>query len=246
MTQFQPTNNDIYPEPFVAHAPRTAPPPKLCPPLKALILQHTGKKLEPELPVPQYKPLHVGRKANLLWRHRSMLLNRVQLPLPFEAICELEHKAGASTNHPLACSTLLKGGPKWHEFYAPSLQHLRPDITIQPRSTFKRTLPLPDSPYNTIKPDLLEYLGEKDSNKKDSIEYTPREQRRLYRRLLVDIPIINLFSPADLWNEDVKYTITKSNWVPQGVTQILEDVPDQQVIQATLATHKKKKSKKSA
>ncbi|CAO3647919.1 unnamed protein product [Mucor fragilis] len=75
----QPANKTINdPEPFVAHFPRTAPPPTLCPPLCSLITQHLCKKLKPELPIPPYKPLHPGRKANLLWRHRSMLPESVR------------------------------------------------------------------------------------------------------------------------------------------------------------------------
>lgn len=241
----------IYPEPYVPHAPRTAPPPKLCPPLKAVIKQHLGKKVEPDLPVPEFKPLHVGRKANLLWRHRSMLLNRVEVPLPFEILCELERKAGAPTDHPMACSTQMTGGPKWHELYAPSFKrtetmlfHLQPGLKLPPRSTFNREQPLPDSPYATKKPDLLEYVGEQECiPKPPAIEYSPRQQRRLYRRLLLNVPLIDLFSPDDLWKEDKAYTITQSCWIPKGVTKILEDIPSEEIIQTTLAQSSKKKQK---
>ncbi|RUS15552.1 hypothetical protein BC937DRAFT_92313 [Endogone sp. FLAS-F59071] len=85
------------PPPFISHIPHTAPPSPLSPPLKALILQHAGKKLEPVLPEPAFKPLHLGRKANLLWRHRTKILAAVLPPLPTELLYELERKASKPT-----------------------------------------------------------------------------------------------------------------------------------------------------
>ncbi|KAG2203148.1 hypothetical protein INT47_004955 [Mucor saturninus] len=46
-----------------------------------------------------------------LWKYRSMLSDRVQLPLPFEIICERERKAGATVGHALYAGILLTGGP---------------------------------------------------------------------------------------------------------------------------------------
>ncbi|KAI7875677.1 hypothetical protein K492DRAFT_182412 [Lichtheimia hyalospora FSU 10163] len=93
------------PESLVPNVPHTAPPPPLCPPLAAIIRLSLGKNLEPELPKPEFKPLHPGRQANLLWRWRSDLLARVQLPLPLEIIRELEQKAGATNEN------AMSGGP---------------------------------------------------------------------------------------------------------------------------------------
>lgn len=218
--------------------PRTAPPPLLCPPLHSLIKQHLGKKLEPELPVPAYKPLHPGRKANLLWKYRTMLLDRVQVPLPFEILCEIERKAGASIGHALYSGTLLTGGPKWDEFYisTESMAHLNPNIKLSSRSNLTRTLEkLMDSPYSTItKLSLVDNI----EKVKLPLEYSSRQKTRLYRRLLTNIPLTNIISPLSLWNQPCK--ITKSHWVPQGVTIILQDIPTEQVIETTLSTKKKK------
>lgn len=219
------------PEPFVPHVPRTAPPPLLCPPLQILIKQHLGKKVEPELPIPAYKPLHPGRKANLLWRYRSMLLEKVQLPLPFEIVCEIERKAGASVGHALYSGTLMTGGPKW-DFYisTESMAHLNPTINLPKRSRLNRThTRLMDSPYATItKPSLVDYVPEV----KLPFELSSRQKARLYRRLLTDIPFTDIISPLSLWSQSCK--ISKSNWVPQGVTTVLKDIPTEQVIKTTL------------
>ncbi|KAI7873699.1 uncharacterized protein EV154DRAFT_607084 [Mucor mucedo] len=219
------------PEPFVPHAPRTAPPPLLCPPLQALIKQDLGKKLEPELPIPAYKPLHPGRKANLLWKHRSMLLDRVQLPLPFEIICEIERKAGATVGHALYAGTLLTGGPTW-DFYlsTDTMTHLNPTIKLPKRSTLNRNhQTLMDSPYATITNiSLVDHV----KKVKRPFNFPTRTKSRLYRRLLTNIPFTNIISPTTLWTQSCK--ILKSHWVPQGVTRILEDIPSEQVIKTTL------------
>ncbi|CEP14046.1 hypothetical protein [Parasitella parasitica] len=231
----QPSDHRLHdPEPFVPHVPHTAPPPALCPPLCSLITQHLGKKLEPELPIPQYKPLHPGRKANLLWKHRSMLLDRVSVPLPFEIICELEHKAGAPMTHPLACSNLLTGGPRWDDFYSSftktvkMIQHLQPDISklAHPISKITRKETLPKSPYENQHPgSLLEFLGSSADDSKDPFRFTNRQLHRVYKKLLQQIPLINVVYSDQLWNPQ-DYKITKSQWVPQGVTKLLEDVPN--------------------
>ncbi|KAI7907270.1 uncharacterized protein BX663DRAFT_495377 [Cokeromyces recurvatus] len=253
----QPDNLKIQSEPFVPHAPRTAPPPELCPPLCALVTRHLGKKVEPELPVPQYKPLHVGRKANLLWKHRSMILDKVHLPLPFEILCELEAKAGAPESHPMACATLKTGGPQWDDFYAPIhpavklLEHLDPRVTIKPFDkdliALRLNYRLPKSPYMTSKPSLLEYLCDEDEHSKDSVItdacYSPREKRRLYINLLRYIPCIDMFPANQLWKKGINYNVFTSNWAPKSVNRLLEDVPSEEVIQTTLDSSFPKKNK---
>ncbi|KAI8971651.1 hypothetical protein BDF20DRAFT_691505 [Mycotypha africana] len=247
----RPANFKIEFDPFVPHVPRTAPPPKLCKPLQVLIQKHLQKKIEPILPVPAYKPLHPGRRANLLWRYRSMLLNRVSVPLPFEIICELESKAGAPKDHPLSCSSLGKGGPKWDDFYSSienaviMMLHLQPNIKLPARSNLLRKETLFDSPYSKVRtPTLVEFLEEKKGNGREqkaiAFEYTPRRKRRLYQRLLAKIPLIDTFKATELWENTKTYTISKSHWAPQVVHQLLEDVPSQEIRDATLATTNKK------
>lgn len=216
------------------------------PALRSLITQHLGKKPEPELPIPAYKPLHPARKANLLWRYRSMLLDRVQVPLPFEILCELERKTGASPEHPLYSGNLVVGGPKWNDgFYLSQHQnmmiHLDPYFIMEEKGVMKRSLKLMDSPYATPKkPSLLEAIGEEEIDKA-LYEYTPRQKKRLYKKLLVHVPLIDIISPLDLWNEKVKYKISTSYWVPQGITLLLEDVPSEEIIESTLSDTKKNK-----
>ncbi|KAI8983729.1 hypothetical protein BDB01DRAFT_789884 [Pilobolus umbonatus] len=229
-----------YPSPLVPRVPHTAPPPPLSPVLCAIILQETKKKIEPELPVPKYKPLHRGRQANLLWRHRSLLLNIVPVSLPYEIVCELEIKAGASPHHPLHLGTLMRGGPLWNQFYAPLnidyIQHLSPNRIPLPRSTFTRTL-WAESPYKIIqKKDPLEYYEDRVSMR-ERREYSEREKRRMYRRLLMEVPVTDQFTSESLWKSD-KWTITKSHWIPRAINQILQDVPDLSVIESTLPTKK--------
>jgi hypothetical protein len=241
------------PEPLVAHAPRTAPPPVINPPLRSLITQDLGKKIEPDLPVPAYKPLHPSRQANLLWRYRSMLLERVQVPLPFEIICEIERKAGAIIGHPLYSGTLTTGGPKWDDgFYLDQHQnmmiHLNPNIKLTDTKKFVRNKTLMDSPYAAPKKQtLLEAIGQAEEKEKaDLHEYTPRTKKRLYRKLLTHIPLIDIISPTALWDQTKNYKISKSHWVPQGVTLLLQDIPSEQVIETTLSTPTKKKIRRSS
>ncbi|KAI8641492.1 hypothetical protein BD408DRAFT_418119 [Parasitella parasitica] len=236
------------PKPLVPHIPHTAPPPALCPPLCSLITQHLGKKIEPDLPIPQYKPLHPGRQANLLWKHRSMLLDRVSVPLPFEIVCELEHKAGAPMTHPFACSNLVTGGPKWDDFYSSFtktvniIQHLQPDISKLAHHTSKiiRKESLPKSPYeNQHPPSLLQYLGSSADDSIDPFRYTNRQIHRMYKKLLQQIPLVNIVCSDKLWDPQ-DYRVTKSQWVPKEVTKLLDDVPSEEVIRTTLLSTKKK------
>lgn len=242
---------NIQQEPFVARAPRTAPPPLLCPPLRAIITEDLQKNLEPELPVPPYKPLHPGRKANLLWKHRSMLLDRVSVPLPFEIICELEKKAGAPSQHPLACATRLTGGPSWSTFYSPltnvikMMPHLTPNIELPKQSVVARQEFLPSSPYKAPKkPSLIEYIEPEQDQRRPIVQYTSRQKRRLYRRFLQDVPLINQITANQLWDENVKYTVSKSQWIPKTVTLMLQDIPEEHVIESTLRPPSKTKKNK--
>lgn len=229
-----------HPEPLVPHAPRTAPPPLLCPPLKSLITQHLGKKLEPELPEPAYKPLHVGRKANLLWKHRSMLLDRVQVPLPFEIVCELELKAGAARDHPLYAGTRMTGGPRWNEFYLVQrdLTHLNPALCIPKPKLNRVPVQLIESPYATTTTATLLRVEDMDTMR-PAFEYSERQKKRLYRRLFTHIPFTGIISPLEMWTKSEQ--ISKSGWVPQAVTKVLMDVPNDSVIEATLSRNTKKK-----
>ncbi|ORE09996.1 hypothetical protein BCV72DRAFT_222289 [Rhizopus microsporus var. microsporus] len=253
LNQFKPVDFK-HPEPFIPHVPRTAPPPPLCPPLRVLITDHLGKRLSPILPEPKHKPLHVGRKANLLWRHHSNLLSRVSVPLPFEILCELETKAGALPNHPMSAASLGKGGPKWDQFYFAyqnnfDLAHLSPHLKSHvPQSKVVRSQTVAGirSPYETVKmPNILEYLEEKESKKpelqKYESPYDNRQTRRLYRRLLNEIPCMDMFTWETLWKEGVNYTIFKSNWIPKGVRELIPETLSSEVIKETMKTNKRKK-----
>jgi hypothetical protein len=179
-----------------------------------------------------------------------MLLDRVSIPLPFEIICELEKKAGAPLQHPLACATLLTGGPLWNTFYSSltnvidMMPHLRPNVQLPRQSQLVRREPLPNSPYTTPKkPSLVEFIEPDQDQRRSIVQYTSRQTRRLYRRLLQDVPLINRFTAYQLWDENVKYTVSKSQWVPKGVTFVLQDIPEEYVIESTLQSSSKKKKK---
>ncbi|KAI7873952.1 uncharacterized protein EV154DRAFT_401781, partial [Mucor mucedo] len=152
-----------------------------------------------------------------LWNYRSMLLDRVQLPLPFEIICERERKAGATVGHALYAGILLTGGPT-RDFYltTDTMTHLNPIIKLPKRSTLNRNhQTLMDSPYATITNiSLVDHV----KKVKRPFNFPTRTKSRLYQRLLTNIPFTQ------------SYKISKSHWVPQGVTRILEDIPSEQVI----------------
>lgn len=158
--------------------------------------------------------------------------------------------------HPLTCSKLVTGGPRWDDFYSglanavKMIQHLQPAITsnVKPSSLLVRRQPLPKSPYESQRPvSLLEYLEPVGVSEKDNsnlFRYTNRQIHRLYKKLLQQVPLINVIHPDQLW-EQRNYTITRSQWVPQGVTRVLDDIPSSQVIETTLLSTKKKHIKRS-
>ncbi|KAI8092232.1 uncharacterized protein B0P05DRAFT_525362 [Gilbertella persicaria] len=230
------------PTPLVPHVPRTAPPPPLCPALRVLVTHHLNKRLEPILPEPQFKPLHPGRKANLLWRYRSMLLSRIQLPLPFEILVEIESKAGASVTHPLAAAVRGTGGPIWAFYQCLKhdmvMSHLDPHVKLPPplSSQLRRTQPLTSSPYSTHTPLLIEPM---EPLLKEPVEYDARKRKRLYRKLLRQIPLITKFEPNELWKQGMQYQVSASFWVPKAVNEILKDIPTQQVIDSTIKKKRK-------
>ncbi|ORZ24014.1 hypothetical protein BCR42DRAFT_446000 [Absidia repens] len=239
-----------FPLPLIPHIPHTAPPPPLCYPLQTIVTKQLKKRLDPELPVPLYKPLHRGRQANLLWRWRSMLIQRLEVPLPFEIVCELELKAGATPDHPCFSGVLLQGGPRWNDMYLhyekdPDLAHLCPTATatpLVPLSHLHRRLPLPRSPFSApasvyATSTLLEMSpataaaarqsATKDDNESTSQEtyhqYRPRQVRRLYANLLKTVPLISPIPQSiSLHDPKLKYSFSRSQWTAGSVTKILD------------------------
>ncbi|ORX46059.1 hypothetical protein DM01DRAFT_1410728 [Hesseltinella vesiculosa] len=236
------------PEPFVPHVPHTTPPRQLCGPLKALVEQDMYKKIEPELPEPQFKPLHPGRKANLLWRWRSFLIEHMEPPLPMEIVNELETKAGASKDDPLTAKQMQKGGPEWMYLYDrygidPDLMHLRPVPELVPRAKMSRRLPLPPSPFakplgafeaSTFLDNLCDYQGslQLDDNGIDQSHNHPgavpaipeRRLRRFYQRLLSKVALISPLPEANtLYDPSISYTISRSTWQTGTPTRTVLD-----------------------
>ncbi|KAI9032890.1 hypothetical protein CLU79DRAFT_802092 [Phycomyces nitens] len=228
----------VVPKPLVPHVPHTAPPPPLSQPLCTLV-KRTGRKLEPELPKPLYKPLHRGREANLLWRWRSNLLDRIQLPLPFEIGCELETKSGLDPLDPRSAANQLIGGPRWEEMYGDrrddaDIMHLCPTSSLVPLSRLHRR-PAPPSPYTagaspyaTIS--MIHLLDPSFDVPVETtfIPFDARSKRRLYRRLLNQVPFLSpLPTTSHLWDETL-YKSKDSAAIPCSVLHILQndDVPD--------------------
>lgn len=215
-----------YPEPFVPHVPHTAPPPALCVPVEALITKDLDRKLEPTLPEPQFKPLHPGRKANLLWSHRSHILSFLKPPLPWEILCELETKATAKPLTPASAEARQTGGPLWHDLYDledDDLAHLHPFCKHRPPTKLKRKpvdlttvtpFSAPPSPFATrtllqfVDPDV-KLTGPRERRVIPAFKL-PRWKRRLYMRLLQEVPFISPRPTAKtLWNK-IDYTIGRS------------------------------------
>jgi len=120
-------------------------------------------------------------------------------------------------------------------------------FAIKPPSKLVRKQALPKSPYENQRPaSLLEYLEPSVSEKDNTnlFRYTNRQIRRLYKKLLQQVPLINVIHSDQLW-EQRNYTITKSQWVPQGLTKVLNDIPSSQVIETTLLSTKKKHIRRS-
>ncbi|KAI9492140.1 hypothetical protein BDB00DRAFT_788933 [Zychaea mexicana] len=232
-----------HPEPLIPHVSRTAPPPPLCGPLKALVASVVKKNLDPKLPEPEYKPLHPTRQANLLWRWRTNLLERVPPPPPFEIICELERRAGAPESHPRHVANLRIGGPSWDDLYSgqeghPDLMHLCPSANLVPRSKVPRTRQsLPSSPsaaepssYSTLS--MIQYVNPDFEPLQDQTDYREkklRKARRMYRRILSKMPFLSPMPTASaLWDPKIKYKVSYSCWIPQSVVR-MEKVSDSAV-----------------
>lgn len=247
----------------------------MCPPLQILITQLQNKKLEPELPEPRYKPLHLGRKANLLWAWRSKLLSKAQVPLPQEILNELESKA---TGPNPGMSLTLDGGPRWEMMYGPRqrkyqlergeqfihLAHLDPHARLVPRHELqRRRLPLPMSPYSnpfsTVSPFSTAYmlgLIEEDHDDeeievmaKHPTELKPRQIRRYYQRLLSEIPCMTgLTSREMLWDSNQKHTLFTSVASVTSSRRTLsgDELPCEDVMEQSIASSgSKRKSSKS-
>ncbi|CAG8739249.1 4042_t:CDS:2, partial [Acaulospora morrowiae] len=199
------------PKPIVRGFPRTAPP-RMSPSLKTLLVSQ-GKSLYPVLPVPKHKPLYPSRRANLLWRHYSKNMKSIMPPINDKLLDEIEKKAGKGT--------LTSEGVGWRESIPSNTEYnidgkkflTLPPNTGAPKHSRDR---VKEGPYKTSNPH----------------NPRPRFIRRIYQRLLTDIPILKekkiesesstvLGSqiPKNLENVEKKssmdqkhYIITKSPW----------------------------------
>ncbi|KAL0089246.1 hypothetical protein J3Q64DRAFT_1392180 [Phycomyces blakesleeanus] len=238
----------VRPEPLVPHVPHTAPPPPLSKPVCALV-RRLKKPLEPKLPESPYKPLHRGRQANLLWKWRSNLLERIEVPLPFEIGCELETKSGLDPLDPRGAANTLKGGPRWDEMYGDrgqdaDIMHLCPTSVLVPLSRLQRR-PAPPSPYTAGASPYatLSMVHLLDPSfdvplETTSVPVDPRTKRRLYRRLLVKVPYLSpLPTASKLW-DNTSYTATSSCIVPTSVLNVLQD---EDISEESLRAFEKKK-----
>jgi hypothetical protein len=258
------------PEPFYPHIPHTAPPPPLCAPLQILIKGLQNKKLEPELPESRYKPLHLGRKANLLWAWRSKLATKVQVPLPIEILNELELKA---TSPSVTAHQTADGGPPWELMYGARqrrylgdgsdnyihLSHLNPNSSLEPKSKLRRSYQLPHSPYSnemsTISPfsvtSMLSLVTETPRSSKCEhalkplMPVKPRQLRRYYQRLLAEIPCMTgLTMQNALWEKGQKHVLFTSTAATPAMRRMLteDEVPSLEVIEKVLSKGKKSRS----
>ncbi|KAF9575748.1 hypothetical protein EC968_001940 [Mortierella alpina] len=82
----------IKPKPLHYNNPKTVPPIYI-PVVATLIQSATGKGVEPTLPVPLFKPLHGRREANLRWRYFTKQVGKLKAPLPGEIRQEMERKS---------------------------------------------------------------------------------------------------------------------------------------------------------
>ncbi|KAJ2960151.1 hypothetical protein NQZ79_g4505 [Umbelopsis isabellina] len=258
------------PEPFYAHIPHTAPPPPLCAPLQTLIKGLQNKKLEPELPESRYKPLHLGRKANLLWAWRSKLISKVQVPLPIEILNDLELKATSPSG---SIHQTTDGGPPWESMYGTRqrrylsegsdnyihLSHLDPNSKLIPRSKLKRSQQLHVSPYSnqisTLSPfsitSMLDLVTENcgSSNLEHAVHsIKPRQLRRYYQRLLAEMPCMTgLTTQKALWEAGRRYVLLTSTAASQSTQRLLldDEMPSFEIVEKVLSKGKKFKASKS-
>ncbi|KAG2174143.1 hypothetical protein INT43_004163 [Umbelopsis isabellina] len=258
------------PEPFYAHIPHTAPPPPLCAPLQTLIKGLQNKKLEPELPESRYKPLHLGRKANLLWGWRSKLISKVQVPLPMEILNELELKA---TSPIVSIHQTMDGGPSWESMYGTRqrrylseesdnyvhLSHLDPNSRLIPRRKLRRSQSLQSSPYSsqistkspfsvTSMLDLVTESSETSNVIRAVHSIKPRQLRRYYQRLLAEVPCMTgLTTQKALWEAGLRNILFTSTAASQSTQRLLmgDEMPSPEVIEKALSKGKKSKASKS-
>nr|CAG8473888.1 4464_t:CDS:2 [Entrophospora candida]CAG8477457.1 6398_t:CDS:2 [Entrophospora candida] len=202
------------PKPFISSVPRTAPP-RISPPLEAL-LNSQVKSLYPPLPQPKHKPLHPRRKANILWWHHSRIMKNVSPPVSQDVLNELELKAGKNklTQYGLSKvnkDAILKSTEKDDQLkLPPSFEFIR---ERSPSKRFK------DPPYHTAKPHRPR----------------PRFIRRIYQRLLSNIPILTLKESAEPNSDDDQkenygsslkakdFIVTKSVWANGRPKPLIND-----------------------
>jgi hypothetical protein len=221
------------------------------------------------LPEPKYKPLHLGRKANLLWAWRTKLLMKTQVPLPLEILHELESKALLSTD---PSSLTMDGGPRWDLMYGPKqrkyqidgndqfihLAHLDPNAKLLARSKFKRSNLLPRSPYSNpfsiISPFSATYMldviesNESRLNKHRNVlkpvqltaPVSPRQLRRHYQRLFTKIPCMTgLTTREALWDQSQSHIILESLASNRRVLKS-DELPSEEVMEQSLLASSKK------
>ncbi|KAF9355622.1 hypothetical protein BGX26_006312 [Mortierella sp. AD094] len=174
------------PQPLHFNNPRTVPP-ILSPPVVSLIRDVSGKSPEPVLPEPLFKPLHGKREANLRWRFFTKQINKVTPPLPTEIRQEMERKSRLGLKNNEADGGVGGGGPlpshitegnwiEWEQRILSTIRAWNKNGKERKEKGWETGIFHPSVGGKPARPNIL----------------TPRLYRRIWQRLLDEVPVLEV------------------------------------------------------
>ncbi|KAG9320762.1 hypothetical protein KVV02_005291 [Mortierella alpina] len=179
----------IKPKPLHFNNPKTVPP-IYVPVVVSLIQSSSGKSVEPNLPVPLFKPLHGRREANLRWRYFTKQVGKLKAPLPGDIRKEMERKSrlGLKDNGALGLESDTRGANSQRRGDSVSDQAEWEQRIIQTvRAWNKRGEAQKEKRWETGR--FHPSIGGKPAK---SGTLTLRFYRRIWQRLLNDVPILDI------------------------------------------------------
>lgn len=198
-------------------------PPMYAAPVATLLKASSGKSIEPELPQPQFKPLHGRREANLRWRFFSKQMSKLKPPLPSELRLEMELKANigleAFTKTLRDNGVIGDGGSEATQF--------GPGKTEQEWRAWEQGV------MATI--NMWSHMGERQQaacreegpfhpsiggKPSRGNVLTPRLYRRLWQQLLGEVPILDKRTMGSQGKSETLYSVSKSPHVYHAPTRL--------------------------
>ncbi|KAF9283135.1 hypothetical protein BGZ68_005524 [Mortierella alpina] len=206
----------IKPKPLHYNNPKTVPP-IYVPVVASLIQSATGKSVEPTLPVPLFKPLHGRREANLRWRYFTKQVGKLKAPLPGDIRQEMERKSrlGLQDHGALGLASDNGGAYSQSSGDGASDQAAWEQRIIQTIKAWnKRGEAQKEERWETGR--FHPSIGGKPAK---SGTLTLRFYRRIWQRLLNDVPILDIQVAAPAREANRKGSAQEANRRDRGQTK---------------------------